>query len=475
MTIHGLTTQKDLEERIDGAQTGNLIGSVTLGEIVTKLDEEGNPVISQKTKKPITYPEDFKTHFRVKLSDAWEPYFLQSHISTDPEKLRIYFPFDKIGPVFTDSTFLAAYTSKGILWRCNGQRIVMKVEDGQTYRAGKVEKKRRRVQCDEPCIKPEGFDICNRCQYEGYLIFQIADLLRHTGPTKWVSMSITGIHEIQAILSQLLAIEQHYGSLKQTELPMPSTGGRIPFILSRTEKKIHKPIKGGEGYAESICHPVSIQVDPEWQAHWDNVFRQREIFHMLHSGQKALLMGPDLEIANNMERQSNLTLEGASQAMLAPSSSDEVQPSAQPIDVTFGAEDEDNPNLVASIRSKALLDRSVGERIKVVSTILGLNVETDMKRIYAETYIDYPKDVAEPLTDRDRCSVAIRDSMFYWASLQQIQDDAVQNLLDRLAAEAPHAVDEDLVKMFMDRAPSYAGAVPATPKKTETFNGVSIE
>ena len=449
MPIKGLTDRRPVST--DGAVTK--IGNIFVG-----------------TKKSESRPgRDLKNRFRVELSGESQGLF-QSHYGTmEPKTLNVFFPFHKADDNM--DAWRDYNTIQGLVRRCDGENIIREVITKTSYKNGKPYPKRVREDVMKPCMKKDGEVKCKDCEDTGYLQVLITELVPFVGHTQILLFTATGLNNVLGLTNQLRIYEQKYGSLKETQLPMPQYGNRIPFTLSRAPANISRPIydAGAKrytgGYSRTEAAPIRVTENKEWLHHWTEMQRRVNIARMIEAGQVHLLMDADRQIAAEMASislpaPSQYHLPQGQQHQLQPGS--ELSPDPEPADTAEMA-DEDAIADGQDYRDE-LLSRDPKVRIGKVNEILGLPVEV-LKDLRSQVSADEPQQQATEM---------IGAMLYAWGADNQRSTKIVSGVLETLNRDFPNLVDEDLAQAVVAELHHQVPMATAPPEATKVA-GVAID
>jgi hypothetical protein len=219
---------------------------------------------------------DLKNRLRIATTNRTAAMILaQEYLPPDnngdflTESLRIYFPYDEIDRTFVTS--MKSHSHSGLEIVCDRYTITnrcipTKDDKGNVWRPI--------VEVNDPCpMRGKGFtgNCPNGCQKQGQLYFYIKELLDRD---LMIPARIT-VHSYEDIVYLTTKLEEFSHSLRgivRSPFPSYKTRHKIPFILSRTEVKIKRPVvqKQGEDYlrtgkkTDGTTWALSLQVDPEW-------------------------------------------------------------------------------------------------------------------------------------------------------------------------------------------------------------------
>jgi hypothetical protein len=183
------------------------------------------------------------------------------------EQINIYLPYDEIDKTFVTS--MKSYEASGLKIVCDRHTISKKCVITQDDKGNKY---RPIVDVADPCPMRgcEIYEQCPEgCQKEGKLYFYVRELLDK-------SMMIAGCltthsyEDLVNIPEQLERIKLEFGSLTSSpNFPLASHwSNKIPFILTRTEIKIKRPVLANSlrtgKKADGTTWALSIQIDPQY-------------------------------------------------------------------------------------------------------------------------------------------------------------------------------------------------------------------
>lgn len=183
------------------------------------------------------------------------------------EQINIYLPYDEIDKTFVTS--MKSYEASGLKIVCDRHTISKKCVITEDSKGNKY---RPIIDVADPCPMRgcEIFEQCPEgCQKEGKLYFYVRELLDK-------SMMIAGCltthsyEDLVNIPEQLERIKLEFGSLTSSpSFPLASHwSNKIPFILTRTEIKIKRPVISNNlrtgKKADGTTWALSIQIDPQY-------------------------------------------------------------------------------------------------------------------------------------------------------------------------------------------------------------------
>jgi hypothetical protein len=427
---------------------------------------------------------DLKNRFRLEIPQSCHGEFIQSYGSLEPEQIRIYLPYQTTDECF--ETWNEAYSTKGLSHRCNGERIIHEMQEVDTFRGGLKYKRPCRVDCDRPCNKPKGADICDKCVSQGRLKFYVRELFHLTGLTGIYMQTVTGINDVLGITQQLRSIEADMqdqgGSLRDSPVPSPSTMNRLPLVLSRYRKEISRPmISSGQytgGRSRGDTFPILVSIDGEWLAHLNKYRQQQHIVLMLKQGNEALLMESDRELLKEMTAvmlpSSNrdrfvAALEGSIDEQLQLSAA-EVEEIAEEIEVAIVEPEASNSDLAAAMdHCEAMKGREAQVRLIAVKKALNLDTTT-LSTIKAG--LDEDEDYqAAPAPERVEWYI---EAMILHYGASRYSQEIAKKCLDKTREEFPILADEDLAAQFRNRLDSKVDVPLSGRPAPPTHRGVSI-
>ncbi|MEM9264571.1 MAG: hypothetical protein AAGA46_03515 [Cyanobacteria bacterium P01_F01_bin.13] len=421
-------------------------------------------------KKANRAGKDLVDKFRLELPAPYDAAIKSTYGTTWPTQVRVFFPHHTTDEVF--ETWNDAFTAKGLAHRCNGENIVREVGLVDSYRGGKQYKKRSAEDVSKPCLKKPGEAICSKCVSTGYLKFVIRELFPYAGMSQVVMQSLTGITDVIGVTKQLRALEERYGSLRQSPVPSPSTWNHIPFVLKRVPREIARPMMDTDGgYTRTTAYPIVITEDPEWLKFWQEATQRAMILEMVKNGQAGLLQESDRSILQEMQAL-NLPMAGAESLAISEGNQDvlpvaesqepsqlALEPSAESTLDTFAEADND----VAEEYRAQMLGRSPKERVAAV------NQHT---KLTEEVLTDLWGQVDQSLEGPDKTSEFIELILLYYAENHMVKQADAMKLMVRLQDDLG-LVDEGLAEMFIPELPNHVR--PAPQEKPTTFNNVSID
>lgn len=189
--------------------------------------------------------------------------------------IALYLPFDEVERTF--KTSMKAHTTSGLELVCDRHTISKKCIP-QKDAKGNIW--RPLVDVEEPCpMRDKGFvgDCPKGCVKEGQLDFYIRELLDHD--LMWAGrITVHGFADITYLSTKLEEIKQILGSLTTSPFPAHQYRHKIPFILSRVQVPIKRPlvdeVKVEGSYKKEYIRTgkktngttwaLSLQVDPHW-------------------------------------------------------------------------------------------------------------------------------------------------------------------------------------------------------------------
>ncbi len=419
--------------------------------------------------------KDLIDRFRLELPHPYDSAIQAAYGSNMPKEVRVFFPHHTTDEVF--ESWNDAFTAKGLAHRCNGENIVREVGLVNSYRGGKKYKKRSAENVSKPCLKQPGEAICSKCVSTGYLKFVVRELFPYAGMSQVIVQSLTGITDVIGVTKQLRALEERYGSLRQSPVPSPSTWNHIPFVLKRVPREISRPMMDTDGgYSKTTAYPIVITEDPKWLKFWQEATQKAMILEMVQSGQAGLLQESDRAILQEMQSlelpmaKVSGQLPGVEVEQKAISAADD--PILQEMEVleqkaiaaestvdTAAIADED----AAAEYRERLLSRAPKERCGAVNVHLKLAVE-ELDDIWAQ--VDQGKEGIERTTD------FIELMLLHYAEQHMVKQRDATKLIVRLQDDLG-LVDEDLAAMFVSELPNHVS--PAAKEQPTTFEGKGID
>lgn len=252
MGIHGLTDKR----------AENNLGRVEIS------------VFKGARKQPNRFGKDLNQQLRITTSNKIAALILkQSYGDPDingdilTDKINLYLPYDEVDRTFV--TNMKSYDASGLKMVCDRHTISKKCVMTEDNKGNKY---RPIVEAADPCPM-RGCNISeqcpNGCQKEGQLFFCVRELLDK-------NMMIPGClttHSFEDLLyipDQLEQIKAAFGSLTiSPRFPLAyHWSNKIPFILTRTEVKIKRPVISNNlrtgKKADGTTWALSIQVDPQY-------------------------------------------------------------------------------------------------------------------------------------------------------------------------------------------------------------------
>jgi len=181
------------------------------------------------------------------------------------ESINIYLPFDEVERTFNCS--MKAHSASGLEVVCDRHTISKrcvptKDAKGNTWRP--------LIDVEDPCpMRGAGFvgDCPNKCVKEGQFYFYIRELLDRDLMLA-ARLTVHGFEDITYLNAKLEEYKQLIGSLTRSPFPAHQYRHKIPFILSRTEVKIKRPLlennlRNGKK-TSGTTWALSLTIDPEW-------------------------------------------------------------------------------------------------------------------------------------------------------------------------------------------------------------------
>ena len=282
-----------------------------------------------------------------------------------------------------------------------------------------------------------------------------------------VVQSLTGITDVIGVTKQLRALEERYGSLRQSPVPSPSTWNHIPFLMKRIPREIARPMMNTDGgYARTTAYPIVITEDPEWLKFWQEATQKAMILEMVNNGQAGLLQESDRKILQEMQSISLPMAKPQSLPVIdtpVPAISSAPQPALEPADEptvdTAAVADED----AAAEYREGLLTRAPKERCGAVNVHLKL-AEEELNDIWAR--VDQTQDGIERTTE------FIHLMLIHYAEGHMVKQVDANKLIESLQGDLG-LIDEGLAEMFVAELPNHVA--PAAKEQPTTFAGVSID
>ena len=456
MPISGLT------DKISTKTETNRLGSCNKGE-----KRKGNSI-----------GKDLVDRFRLTLPAPYDKAIKAAYGGMEPAEVRVFLPHHTTDEVF--ETWNDAFSKKGLLHRCNGQDIVREVSLVDSYRGGKKYKKRSAENVNKPCLKQPGEAICSKCVSTGYLKFVVRELFPYAGMSQVITSQLTGITDVIGVTKQLRALEERYGSLRQSPVPSPSTWNHIPFVLKRVPREISRPMMDTDGgYARTTAYPIVITEDPKWLEFWQKATQRAMILEMVKNGQAGLLQESDRAVLQEMQSlelpmatPQALPVAQVDQKAIAPTATEiprqpALEPggevpeaiSSEPTVDTFAAADQD----AAAEYREQLLSRSPKERLAAVNALTGFD---------EDVLVELWGQVDQSLDGIEKTSELIELVLIRYAEGHMVQQRDAMKLIVRLQDDLG-LVDEGLAEVFISELPNHVR--PAQKEQPETFNGVGID
>lgn len=202
------------------------------------------------------------------------------------DSINVYFPFDEVERTF--STNMKAYSASGLEVVCDRHTISKKCvptkdAKGNVYRPI--------VDVSEKCpMRESGMgEACpNSCVKEGKLYFYIQELMAVDAMMP-VCLTAHSYEDLTYITDALNQFKEIIGSITDSPFPAYQYRHKIPFVLSRTEVKIKRPVMAEKlrtgKKSDSTTWALALQVNPDWmELHrkWQQV-REMEARNMLIS------------------------------------------------------------------------------------------------------------------------------------------------------------------------------------------------
>jgi hypothetical protein len=230
---------------------------------------------------------DLKAEYRFEgYDDNTARIFKQAYGKDTVSSLRIYLPFEHPDDVF--DPWYAAYDQRlGLMRLCDGDNILRErviPHDPQAHSYV--------VECNKPCLRSPDRSYCGDCSHSGKFYFYIREMVESgSGFGCGGMMAISGMNDVESLYSQLFAIYEKYGSLRNAPMPSPATYGMIPYVLSRSKTPFQR--KGDEGKGEYTInthyYAVTIAEDPEFMKDL-LLYQRRDEFLAMMSDPKTLAL-----------------------------------------------------------------------------------------------------------------------------------------------------------------------------------------
>lgn len=247
-----------------------------------------------------TAGKDLNNRLRITTTNAIARTMLRCYGEPDSngdyftETLNIYLPFDEVERTFNCS--MKSHTASGLELVCDRHTISkrcipQKDSKGNVWRP--------LVDVDEPCpMRDKGFvgECPNKCQKEGQFYFYIRELLDRDQMLAG-RITVHGFEDLTYLNTKLEEYRELIGSLTRSPFPAHQYRHKIPFILSRTQVKIKRPVVDKDNnYArtgkktDGVTWALTLQIDPVWM----ELYRRWQImeemkFRQLPVSQNAVL------------------------------------------------------------------------------------------------------------------------------------------------------------------------------------------
>lgn len=185
------------------------------------------------------------------------------------ESLNIYLPFDEVDRTFNCS--MKAHSASGLEIVCDHHTISKRCTPtidtkGNTWRPLQ--------DVNDPCpMRDKGFtgECPNKCVKEGQFYFYIRELLDRDLMLPG-RITVHGFEDLTYLNTKLEEYREMIGSLTRSPFPAHKYRHKIPFILSRAEVPIKRPIvqKSGNDYLRTgkktngTTWALTLQIDPAW-------------------------------------------------------------------------------------------------------------------------------------------------------------------------------------------------------------------
>lgn len=221
-----------------------------------------------------TAGKDLNNRLRVSTTNKVAAIHLKKYSEPDAngdfytEALNIYLAFDEIDRTFNCN--MKSHSASGLEIVCDRHTISKKCVP-QKDAKGNVW--RPLVNVDEPCpMRDKGFvgECPNKCQKEGQFYFYIRELL---DKDLMLAGRITchGFEDLTYLNTRLEEYREMFGSLTRSPFPAHQYRHKIPFILSRTQVKIKRPVVDKDNNyvrtgkkTDGTTWALTLQVDPTY-------------------------------------------------------------------------------------------------------------------------------------------------------------------------------------------------------------------
>jgi hypothetical protein len=232
---------------------------------LTTPDEQGNKIctprfpvkvrISKGVKKERGFPVDLNDCFNVQtIGEAGAiKRILQRAYGQElrPKEIVFYFCGETPDEVFDPS--FKEWSGTGLVKECNGREIIkrqIKKQDGYISYTSEP------IACPYPFGQSE--KPCPDCRREGTIFLELP-VLEQAGFYVRAKITIGGIYNIKSIYSSLQSFYSQFGSLLKSEVQIPITGGRIPFLMRRSQTPIKVPNFKDSGEKDTKGKAVQVR------------------------------------------------------------------------------------------------------------------------------------------------------------------------------------------------------------------------
>lgn len=214
--------------------------------------------------------KDLEDKFRIECKNETINNIIKKHYgSMQPKSINVYLPYPDIDRCFPST--MESYNASGVEFRCDGDRIYE--ETTQVEQNGHIYRQKNEV--DKPCLADGLINRCPKCQKTGRLVFCIKEVFDSGFVNQSGMLTVHSFTDLTALTAQLSRHLQLMSSLCASPFPSPLTNGFIPFVLSRTQVDIKRPVldkangyKRSGKYADGVAYAVSLDIDPEWLSAW---------------------------------------------------------------------------------------------------------------------------------------------------------------------------------------------------------------
>jgi hypothetical protein len=210
------------------------------------------------------------------------------------EAIAIYLPFDDVERTFNCS--MKAHTNSGLEVVCDRHTISKRCIPTKDAK-GNVW--RPLVNVEEVCpMRDKGFvgDCPNKCMKEGQFHFYIRELLDRDQMLA-ARITVHGFEDLTYLNTKLEEYKELLGSLTRSPFPAHQYRHKIPFILSRTQVKIKRPVTDKENNylrtgkkTDGTTWALTLTIDPQWMELYRRWQLMEEMkFRQLPISQNAIL------------------------------------------------------------------------------------------------------------------------------------------------------------------------------------------